>query len=358
MAITWESNIQGFIRSEDWLNVGFNVERQTDPVDGIFGDERTDNITAKWQSIAAGYQLPMMAQFHAFDTESRQTVRVPVDTHNVEKGLIKVKINQSERLRTLRRSGVDGDQQLYDYVFNDGLNLADQVVTRTKVAKNEALATGKITINENNLSLTIDYGVPAGNKAHTIVFGDSSDVPAQIQAIVDAALLDGVTLDTIVTSRKVINKMRSSRSVQIVINGTNAAGATVSRQAFEAWLSAEYGINRVITNDLTYNAGQGLNADGKPTLTVRRYYPDDKITFMATNPAGRVGVGLWGNPPEIDLTGYGATVGTTSRSPYVYVTQYMEKDPAVLWTKASGLFIPVIYNPTHLHIATCSDTGA
>ena len=36
----------------------------------------------------------------------------------------------------------------------------------------------------------------------------------------------------------------------------------------------------------------------------------------------------------------------------------MEKDPAVLWTKASGLFMPVIYNPTTLHIATCSDTGA
>ena len=114
MAITWESSIQGFIRNEDWLNVGFNVQRQTDPIDGIFGDERTDNITAKWQSIAAGYQLPMMAQFHAFDTESQQTVRVPVDTHNIEKGLIKVKINQSERMRILARSGVQGDQALYD----------------------------------------------------------------------------------------------------------------------------------------------------------------------------------------------------------------------------------------------------
>lgn len=358
MAITWESSIQGFIRNEDWLSVGFNVQRQTDPVDAIFGDERTDNITAKWQSIAAGYQLPMMAQFHAFDVESQQTVRVPVDTHNVEKGLIKVKLNQSERLRTLRRSGVEGDQALYDYVFNDGLNLADQVVTRTKVAKNEALATGTLTINENDLSLTVDYGVPAAQKALTLVFGSTSDIPAQIQSIVDSAIANGTTLDTIVTSRKVINQIRSNPAVQKVINGTNMVGAMVSRSALETWLSAEFGINRVITNDLTYNAGQGLGSDGKPKLTVRRYYPDDKITFMATNPAGRVGIGLWGNPPEIDLTGYGASVGTTSRSPYVYVSQYMEKDPAVLWTKASALFIPVIYNPTQIYIATCSVTGA
>ena len=30
----------------------------------------------------------------------------------------------------------------------------------------------------------------------------------------------------------------------------------------------------------------------------------------------------------------------------------MEKDPTVLWTKASGLFIPVLYNPNSLFIAT------
>ena len=355
----WENNLMGFVRNEAWLNTGFNVTRQTDPIDGLFGDEKTNNITAKWQSIAAGYQLPMMAQFHAFDTEAQQTVRVPIDTHNIEKGLIKVKINQSERLRTLIRSGVQGDQELWRYVINDGFNLSEQVVTRTKVAKNEALATGQLTINENNLSLTIDYGVPADNKNHSVVIGESSDVPAQIQAIIDGALEQGVTLNAIVTSRKVINQLRGNKSVQTVINGTYAQGATVSRQALEAWLSAEFGIDRVITNDLTYNAATGLDATGKPNVTIRRYYPQDKITFIATNPAGRVGVGLWGDPPEIELSRYGANVGTgNSASPFVYITQYAENDPAVVWTKASGLFIPVIYNPTTIHIATVTTTGA
>ncbi len=355
----WENNILGFVRNEAWLNTGFNVNRQTDPIDGLFGDEKTDNITAKWQSIAAGYSLPMMAQFHAFDVEAQQTVRVPVDTHNIEKGLIKVKINQSERLRTLIRSGVQGDKNLWRYVINDGYNLSEQVITRTKVAKNEALATGQLTINENNLSLTIDYGVPANNKNLSLVVGADTDVPVQIQAIIDNALTQGVTIDTIVTSRKVINQLRGNKSVQTAINGTLAQGAMVSMAALEAWLSAEYGINRVVTNDLTYNAATGLDATGKPNVTIRRYYPQDKITFIATNPAGRVGVGLWGDPPEIELSRYGAQVGTGgSAFPFVYITQYAENDPAVVWTKASGLFIPVIYNPTHIFIATVSTTGA
>ena len=359
MANTWENNILGFVRNDAWLNTGFNVTRPNDPIDGLFGDEKTDNITAKWQSIAAGYQLPMMAQFHAFDVEAQQTVRVPVDTHNIEKGLIKVKMNESERLRTMIRSGVQGDQNLWRYVIQDGYNLSEQVVTRTKVAKNEALATGQLTINENNLSLTIDYGVPAANKAHSVVTGAGVDVPAQIQAIIDSALEQGVIIDTIVTSRKVIQQIRSSASVQTAINGNIGAGALVSMSALEAWLSAEYGINRVITNDLTYNAATGLDATGKPNVTIRRYYPQDKITFIATNPAGRVGVGLWGDPPEIELSRYGAQVGNGgSASPFVYITQYAENDPAVVWTKASGLFIPVIYNPTHIFIATVSTTGA
>ena len=41
----------------------------------------------------------------------------------------------------------------------------------------------------------------------------------------------------------------------------------------------------------------------------------------------------------------------------MYVTQKMEWDPAVLWTKASGLFMPLLYDPNSLWIATI-DGGA
>ena len=91
--MAWENNIFGLVKDADLLNIGQNVTRPNDPIDGLFGDEKTNNIFAKWQTIANEYRLPRMAQFHAFDTESQQTVRVPVDTHNIEKGLIKVKIN-------------------------------------------------------------------------------------------------------------------------------------------------------------------------------------------------------------------------------------------------------------------------
>lgn len=354
----WEDNIFGKVRKEDWLDVGAQVPtRQNDPIDRLFGDEKTDNLVAKWESIAAEYSIPVMAQFHGFDTEAQKTFRIPIDTHNIEKGLIKVKINQSERLRALTHAGVQGDERLYDYVLQDGIRLADQVITRTKVAKNELLATGKVTIKENNLSLTVDYGVPAARTAYEINITQNEDVASQIQTIIDAATDAGITINGMVTSLKVLTKLRNNLKLQTAINGNIGAGAQLSRNAVEAYFADEFGIDTIITNDLRYGSSAEIQEDGRPKITQNRYYPQDKITFFATNPGGKLGTGLWGDSPEADASGFYNVSGSTV-SPYVYIMQWMETDPTVLWTKASSLFMPVLYSPDSLWIASTVDNGA
>lgn len=349
--VNWEQNILGFIPKTEWLDVGFNVTRQNDPVDTLFGDLKTDNLVAEWESIASEYQIPVMAQFHGFDTESQKTFRVPIDTHNIEKGLIKVKINQSERLRALTRAGVQ-NTALYDYVLNDGIRLADQVFTRSKVAKNELLATGKVTIKENDLDLTVDYGVPAANIAYTLDFSSSAtdDISTQIQAIIDDATNKGVTITGMVTSKANITKLRKDPSLQVIIGGASAQGRLIRRADLNAYLEEEFGIGTIITNDLTYGKSATIGANGRPQIATARYFPQDKITFFAANPGGKLGTGLWGNPPEVD--DFEIKVGSSGVSPYVFVSQWFEQDPHVLWTKASALFMPVLYNPDSLFIAT------
>lgn len=348
----FENNILGFIPQEEWLDMGFQVNRPNDPIDSLFADDKTDNLVAAWQSIASEYQIPVMAQFHGFDTEAQTTFRVPIDNHNIEKGLIKVKINQSERMRALTRAGVRNDQ-MYDYVINDGVRLADQVVTRTKVAKNELMATGKVTIKENNLDLTVDYGVPSDNFNFSIDL--TGDVASEIQAVIDAALEKGVVINGMMTSKKNLTKMRQNAEIQKAIGGNVSVGALVSRASLEAYLEDEFGITRIVENDLTYGASAIIGADDRPQITQKRYFPADKITFFATNPSGRMGMGLWGNPPEVD--DFEAQVSTSGQSPYVYITQWFEKDPHVLWTKASGLFMPVLYNPNSLYVASVTSSA-
>lgn len=355
--IKWEDNVLGFVPKTDWLDAQFQITRPDDPADMVFNDVKTDNLVAEWESMADQYQIPVMAHFHGFDTEANTTFRVPIDNHNIEKGLIKVKINQSERMRALLRSGVQGDTALYDYVINDGTRLAEQVITRTKVAKNEVLSSGTVTINENGLNLTVDYGVPAGNKAKTLDFGEgaTADIPSQLETLVSDAADAGTIITGIYTSRKNIGKMRNNEAIQKAINGTAGVGALVSRGALESYLSEEFGITQVITNDLTYGASATIGNDGRPTISTARYYPQNKVTFFATNAGGRIGTGLWGDSPEADVAQF-MDVSTSGESPFVYISQWTEKDPAVLWTKASALFMPVLFNPTSLYIATVTET--
>lgn len=353
----FENNILGLVPREEWLDIGFEVNRPGDPIDGLVGDIRTDNLVAYWETIAAEYNVPLMAEFHGFDTEAKQTFRIPVDTRNIEKGLIKVKINQTERMRALLRSGVQ-NEELVDYVLNDGIRLADQVVTRSKVAKNEMLATGQITIKENNLDLVVDYGVPANQKNLSLDFGAGATKPVdeQLEDIVSAAIAAGVTLNGILTSRAMLNKLRKNANIQRAVNGATMVGQLVSNADLRAYLSEEFGLNSIVTNDLTYGV-EGTPANGRPTVVARRYFPEDKMTFFATNNAGKLGDGLWGDPPEADVQALLASVENSEESPFVFVTQYAENDPAVLWTKASALYIPVLYNPNSLFIATATETA-
>jgi hypothetical protein len=259
-------------------------------------------------------------------------------------------------MRALIRAGVRNDQ-LYDYVINDGVRLADQVVTRTKVAKNELMATGKVTIKENNLNLTVDYGVPNANLGFSIDVNPAVDIDEQIQAIIDKATDLGVTITGMMTSKKTLSKLRKNAALQKAINGNVGAGALITQNALTAFLSDEFGINQIVTNDLNYGSSATIGNDGRPVIATNRYYPDDKITFFATNPSGKLGIGLWGDSPEADASGF-YNVSTSGINPYVYIMQWMETDPAVLWTKASSLFMPVLYNPKSLFIANVVDEGA
>ena len=250
----WEDNLMGFVRKEDWLKIGSLVPtRPNDPIDTLFGDDKTNNLVAKWESLAAEYRIPVMAEFHGFDTEANKAYRIPVDHHSIEKGLIKVKLDQSERLRALKNSGVVGDQELYNYVMDDGARLADRVITRTKVAKNELMAYGRVTIKENNLDLSVDYGIPEDQLNFEFDFDADADIAAQIQSVIDLADEKGVVINGILTSSKVLNKMRNNLGLQGAINGSLMRGQLISNDQLESYLDREFGISKVITNNLSHD---------------------------------------------------------------------------------------------------------
>ena len=98
-----------------------------------------------------------------------------------------------------------------------------------------------------------------------------------------------------------------------------------------------------------------MGQNGRPVVRKCRYYPENRITFFCAN--DKIGRGLWGDPPEVSAAKY-IDGGESEVSPYVWVSQYAEDDPAVTWTKASGLFMPVLFSPDSLYVAAATETPA
>ena len=92
------------------------------------------------------------------------------------------------------------------------------------------------------------------------------------------------------------------------------------------------------------------NADG--TTTMHRYFPEDVVTFYARIGAS-LGVGLWGVTPEEAKQG---AFTQKSMNQFITITQWEKPDPVAVWTKASGLFIPVLPDPSSLFICNVGGT--
>lgn len=311
--------------------------------DRIFPDQKTENIKAEYLRLAEGATIPVMATVHAFDTEAEIGTRPVFDKTEVEKLLIKRKINQTERVRLMTENGVYSDDAIVRYVFDDMRLMAEAVKTRTEVAKMEVIATGKMTVKENNLNLTVDYGVPSANVGYKIDFGPDADIIGQIQVIADAAADSGNALTEIVTSNKILRKLAANKGIQTMIYGTIGAGTYVPADRIRSLFTELFGFGTITTNDLRYKT---QTASGKEAT--KRFFPDDKMAFLSNGSAASFGAGLWGVTPE--EAEYGQ-YNDKSADQYITITQWATQDPVAVWTKASGLFIPVVPNPNGLFIA-------
>lgn len=311
--------------------------------DRIFPDQKTPSLKAEYLRLTDGANIPTMATVHAFDTEAEIGTRPALEKTEVEKLLIKRKINQTERVRQLTENGVYADDAIVRYIFDDMRLMADSVKARTEAAKMEVLATGKMTIKENNLNMTVDYGVPAANTGFKIDFGTDADIIGQIQEIADKAASSGHALSEMVLGTKILRKLATNKGIQTLVYGTVGAGTYVTAEKLRALFVDLFGFGQITTNDLRYKV-QAANGSEKSL----RFFPEDKVAFMSNGTTGSFGVGLWGVTPE--EADYGQYTEKSSNQ-YITLTQWATPDPVAVWTKASGLFIPVLPDPNALFIA-------
>ena len=197
------------------------------------------------------------------------------------------------------------------------------------------------TLNVRKEVFSWIHGVPAENLAFDLDLSADADIIGQLQAIVDQAADMGYTINEAITSNKVVRKLATNKGIQTLIFGSVGQGTYVPNERLRGLFSQLFGFGTITTYDLRYKTQK---ADG--TEATHRFYPEDKITFTAVP---QMGVGLWGvSPEEAEYGQY----NEKSANQYITITQWATPDPVAVWTKATGLFIPVLPDPNGLFVAS------
>ena len=326
-------NILESITQEERLNFSqdFSVKRPG-ILDTIFPDVKTQYLKAEYYRLMAGQRLPEVAFVHALDTEAEIGTRPGFEKVLTEKLFIKRKINQSERLQQAIENGVPDNEALKNFVFDDAANLFEGVVARANVMKGQFLSTGAVKVKENHVDLNIDYGVPATAKVTLTNWATpEADIMGDIQKMVAVAEDNGYVVNKSLTSLKMINYMRNNTAMQTAVLGA-ANKRLLTKQELANLLMQEY----AITIDRCDEKFRFRKADG--SLKTGRYLKEDVFTLYEADANGSFGTGLWGVTPE-ELE-YRQFVQEENRS-FVTLSMWATQDPVAVWTKASGMFVPV-----------------
>lgn len=328
------------VTNKDLLEYTDNLEYKTNfAADKYFPKRKSREIKALIRQIVAGGELPVMAQYHSLDAEARIGERPNFVELEIQKLPIKEKLNVTERILEAFGSNVSDDVkgEVLRYIFDDVSNLVSRVLTRMAVSNTEVLATGRLVINENGISTTVDYNIPTANRISLSQWSTPAhDIIADLDNINNLVKAAGYKITKAICNSSVIGYITKNTALRSTLSN---AAVVPTTQRVVAVLEDAIGFGFEVNDDVYKTSINGQT---------KNMYPNDTITFI-TSPDNGVGVGALGYTPE-ELAG----INRSERS-LVTVTSYTTPDPVALWNKASALYVPVLRNPNGLFIATITN---
>ena len=189
----------------------------------LFPARKTEALEIKM--IRGANNLPVSASIHGFDTETEIDQRETAGYDAAELALIKRKrkLSEKEIIHLEQPRNNKEEQEAVDRIYDDVDALSDSVQTRVEAMRGEALATGRLVINENGYKANIDYGVPADHKKTLAWSSGTPDILNDMDMAVDKIVNDtGFTPTRILTSKKNLNIILKNETVRKAVFGVNS----------------------------------------------------------------------------------------------------------------------------------------
>lgn len=325
--------------------INYFKERQVVPMLGesLFPERKIQDI--EFDMILGRGGLPVSANVHALDTATQLASRQAIEKGVASLALIKrqIKITEKELIK-INNPRTDAELAfVLSQLYKDSEDMVESVKVRVEAMRMEALSTGKIKIEENGVKVTIDYGVPTGNKKSFNWSNVDTATPLDdletLAAAVEAE--SGSRPTRALTSRKAAKRICACKSVREAIHGVNAAKTVTIAQLNE--LMTELDLPKILIYEGKYKVEATKGFDTK------RYFPENAISMFGSETLGETIYGL--TAEEVKLIGDGK-MEEAEMVGNVFVGTYTSIDPVGEFTKAAATVLPSFPHADELGIGT------
>lgn len=315
--------------------------------------ERTQGTLARWlpnrttpdvvvRTVVSTDGSGEQAQYRSFDAETPIGSGGAAERKVFELLPLGLKEHISE-YNQLRARGGDGAAIVLGGAEAAAERVVKAIVNRLEVARGQVLDTGSLTINENGVMQTVNFGRPAANSVTAATLWDASgaSILEDLLTWTDTyAAANNRAAGSLVISRRVLAAMLRDEGIQSLVRGAGSAvEGPVSVDGMNAALAA-YGLP-------TMHVYEG-------PIIGQSVLPDNKIYLLpaAVDPntgANELGATFVGPTLEAAEPEYGIAA---AEQPGIAVGLWKTKDPIGAWVHSNATAMPILVNPVASMVAT------
>ena len=304
-------------------------------LDEYLPNRETDDLEFRVRQGA--FQDQDIAEFRAFDTQPGMADRQGVAEIRGSLGPVsrQVPLGEEEQLRL--RSLLRGtDDPIINQIYDDAENMLRAVQGRIEVARGDIIDDGEVTIAENGLALSADFGRHADMSETAAILWS---LPATATPITNLlawtetyADHNGTDPDHILMSKRRIGQLALNQEFRdyAAINGTTPQ--RINRQTIDSILASE-GLPPIRLNDEVVRKNKVRT----------RVLPEEKIYLMPPpgEPLGNTFYGVTAEALFLRERG----VITDEQMPGLVAVVLQNQNPVQTYTLATGIALPAMPNP-------------
>lgn len=285
-----------------------------------------------------GDSLLSAAPFRSYDAESSIAGRAGVTRVSGELPPIsrKIVLGEYDRLRRF----ANPDAGIQQAILSDVERVTRQIAARLEVARGDALVNGSVTINENGVVASVDFGRDASMAvtAGTLWSNTGSADPIQnitdwTQAYVD---LNGQPPGVLLTSTKNRGYLLRNAAIRALAGNINGVPTQIDPLSLNRILDS-YDLPQIQVYDVKYDVAGTATRVIAENIALLLPPPVDTDDFNGTD----LGATFFGTTAESLDASYGLQAGEEAG---IVAGSYRSEDPIALWTKAAAIALPVLAN--------------